>query len=63
MLHLTCHGEYDKKDKTNTKSVLIFEKDNGQGVEIKPDDLLNQPEYLKSIKLIFIAACKSDRIG
>ena len=61
VLHLSCHGEYDIKDRS--KGLLIFEQDNGEGIVIKQDDLLNQKESLKHIKLVFIAACKSDRIG
>ena len=61
VLHLSCHGEYDIE--APDKGLLIFEQDNGEGIVIKQDDLITQLESLKHIKLIFIAACKSDRIG
>ena len=58
VLHITCHGDYSK-DKS--QGILIFEQDNGEGIKINQNDLLTQ--NLSAIKLIFIAACKSDLIG
>ena len=43
--------------------MLIFETDSGYGVEKSKDQLFIGDGSMKDIMLVFVAACKSDRIG
>ena len=71
ILHITCHGDYYDPKETMTEnrkgnladSMLIFEKESGYGNEIDKEKLFINDDSMKGIMLIFVAACKSDRIG
>ena len=59
VLHITCHGDYAKGNSTGT---LTMETEDGDGRHINQEDLLYNLK-LQDIMLVFVAACKSDRIG
>ena len=58
---MTIEGE--RRQSSNLDSKLILETESGYGIEKSKDQLFIDEGSMKDIMLVFVAACKSDRIG